>query len=345
MSKYLSYGLSILLLFSSISAAVVFNMNKPRIFVLHSYNNDYSWTRDVNVGLQRILEGCSNYEVTWYYMNAKKYGKNQDWLRRARFSAAKAIKDSDPDVLIAVDNIAQSVAKRYVNHPKTQLVFAGINGPIKEFGYHGDKKGNTTGILENRPCDALKDLLLSIEPVPDDRNIRVRYLLDSSASVLADKPFIDTFNWHPIVYTGSVIVETFEDWKRQVLNSERETDYLIVTNYRQLRRSATDSNTVDPSEVMGWTEKFSPVRVVGLNPFNVADGGMLSVGVSPFEQGEITGQMAKEILEKKINAGSIPIMPNRLFIVCIRKSAMDRRGIVIPKVYEAFSRAMDTYIE
>jgi ABC-type uncharacterized transport system substrate-binding protein len=96
---------------------------------------------------------------------------------------------------------------------------------------------------------------------------------------------------------------------------------------------------------MGWTEKFSPVRVVGLNPFNVADGGMLSVGVSPFEQGEITGQMAKEILEKKINAGSIPIMPNRLFIVCIRKSAMDRRGIVIPKVYEAFSRAMDTYIE
>jgi hypothetical protein len=35
---------------------VWFKLSQPRILVLHSYKPDYSWTRDVDSGLRRVLE-------------------------------------------------------------------------------------------------------------------------------------------------------------------------------------------------------------------------------------------------------------------------------------------------
>jgi ABC-type uncharacterized transport system substrate-binding protein len=51
--------------------------------------------------------------------------------------------------------------------------------------------------------------------------------------------------------------------------------------------------------------------------FFVEDGGMVSTGVSPFEQGEESAKMAVEIIEKT--------------------------KLKLPKVYEAFARATNNY--
>lgn len=326
---------------------VIFNTNKPRVMILHSNGIDYSWVRDVNIGLKRVFGKRTSYSILWHYMDTKKHS-DKEWQRRAGLIARQTIDKWEPNVLISIDNLAQELAAQYyVNKPGINVIFAGINGPIEPYGYH--KGNNTTGILEDRPVKALREVIIALEngkqKKATNNPTRIFYLIDSSESVLADKEYIDKFDWSPLVYTGSFAAKTFEEWQQVVMESAGKTDYIFITNYRQLQRSKIESKFVPAKEVVGWTEKNSPVPVVGLNPFNVEDGAMLSVGTSGYEQGEIAAKMAVDIIDKGKNIKEIPITPNKQFIVSMRKTAILKRGLQLPDIYEAFCRATDTFFE
>jgi ABC-type uncharacterized transport system substrate-binding protein len=355
----LSRSLSVLFLVMVIATVLLSNLNRPRVMILHSYSTDYSWTNGVNVGLRRVTDQWSNYAVTWHYMDTKKRSDNK-WLQLAGLTARKAIEQWEPDVLIAVDNLAQELAaKHYVNHPDISIVFAGINGSIAPYGYQN--ADNVTGILELRQLDGLRETILALEcdreksdcPGANNRPIRVLYLLDASKSVAGDRRSVDDFHWEPLDYQGSYVAQDWDDWKTLVRSSAAKTDYLIVTNYRQLSCSKTDkhSSFVPASAVMAWTDANSPVPVIGLQVFNVEDGGMLAIGPSPYEQGEEVGRMAEAILKnrgKKDNrplSKRSPIKPNKHYIVALRKPAMEQRMLRLPHIYESFARAANTYVE
>ena len=94
---------------------------------------------------------------------------------------------------------------------------------------------------------------------------------------------------------------------------------------------------------MEWTEENSPVPVIGTNPFNTEDGAMLSVGVSPYEQGETMAEMARMIIEKGVAPKAIPIRTSHQYVVAFRKSALERRHMKVPQIFEAFARATENY--
>jgi len=527
MKKFLSHFLCTLLLVIIIVIVVIFNFNKPRVMILHSYNTDYSWTNDVNVGLKRVMDKWTNYSVIWHYMDTKNH-TDQEWLQRAGIIARQTIDQWQPHVLIAIDNAAQDVvAQYYVDKPGINIIFAGINGPIELYRYHTAK--NVTGILEQRSLDGLRDTvevlenskikgsqqqeantgisslpwlststavseakqqikevnsetanssqpattvvanenvqnvevnrvnsetasLLSVSVTVGDSlskifkkhnlskddlhqllklgefseklsNIRVSqkleikhddqrkieelwlelnskeklhfyrtktgfmgemiyqtqtvvdnppkvqkpeenkpqisqkqevkksrlfYIMDSSSSVLADKDYIDLFDWSPLEYVGSFVARDWPAWQQKILEvgEHQKADYIIVTNYRKLPRTGKENSDLVPaSEVMTWTEAHSAVPVIGLQVFNVEDGGMLAIGVSPYEQGEVVAKMAQEIIEGKRLASTIPIVPNRHFIIALRKSTLVKRNLKLPAIYESFSRATNTYYE
>ncbi|GAB6041639.1 ABC transporter substrate-binding protein [Endothiovibrio diazotrophicus] len=337
--------LSAVLLFTILVVAVLFNMAKPRVMILQSYDPNYAWTRDIDVGLHRVVDEWSDYAVSWHYMDTKKHS-GADWLRRAGIVARRAIDQADPDVLIAVDDLAQKLAaKYYVDRPGIEIVFAGVNGAIDSYGY--DKAKNVTGIYEHKQLKAVKETLLALEgqrPQPK-AHPRVLYLLDPSASLARDRPFFDHFDWSPVEYAGSVQARDFDQWQEIVTSLKGRVDYLLVANYRTLPRSAEDSAVPPATEVMGWTEKHSPVPVIGVNVFNVEDGGSFSVGVSPYEQGEVAARMAQRILEEGIHASEIPIRVNQQYVVALNDSAMKSRDLHIPTVYEAFARATANFVE
>lgn len=161
MKKFLSHFFGTVLLVIIIVIVVVFNFNKPRVMILHSYNTDYSWTNDVNVGLKRIMDKWTNYSVIWHYMDTKNH-TDQEWLQRAGIIARQTIDQWQPHVLIAIDNAAQDVvAQYYVDKPGINIIFAGINGPIELYRYHTAK--NVTGILEQRSLDGLRDTIEVLE--------------------------------------------------------------------------------------------------------------------------------------------------------------------------------------
>ena len=340
-----------------ISALVAFigtNLSKPRVLILHSYDLDYTWVRDVNVGLNRVLRG-KPYNVRWHYMDTKRNPGNE-FRERAGLLARRIIDDWQPDLIIAVDDDAQKYAvmhyaldERTVKTAKhkTQIVFVGLNGESKPYGY--DTAVNATGIFERKQWTAVKNLIdQAVRPrVPADRPVRIAYVGDTSGSVKEDTKFLDAFDWAPFKLTRSKLVTTYDEWKAEVQRANQEADVLITTNYRRIQETATDTRRmVEPAEIVKWTEDNTPkIPIIGTNGFYVEDGGMIALATSPFEQGDIGARMAVDILDKKRDPKSIPVQYTQEFIVYMRADRVRQNNFPVPRVYESFARAMNNYYE
>ena len=339
--------LSILFFVGVASFAVVFNATKPRVMILQSYDPEYAWTRDVDVGIRRVSAGWTNYSVSWHYMNTKRLSDPES-LRYAGIVARRAIERFDPHVLIAVDDLAQRLAARYfVNHPRMEIVFSGVNGSIEPYGYGG--ADNVTGVLERKPLQAVKDLVLTLEQDALETNGSrpgIHYLMDPSESMARDRHRVEAFDWSPLRYEGTYVAEDYPSWQDYVRAlPDSEGEYLVVANYRQLRRSDVDQERVPPDEVMAWTEANSPIPIIGVNVFNVEEGAAVAVGASPFEQGEVAATLAETLLQEDVRAGEVPIENPRYYVVAINEAALAKRGLELPQIYETFARTTFTYID
>ncbi len=340
MKKRLSWLLSGLFIAIVVVVSIINNLAKPRVLILQSYGPDYAWTRDVDVGIRRVLDGGNNYVLRWHYMDLKRH----PWPEAkaaAGIQARHAIDDWQPDVLIAVDDDAQEYAARfYVNKPGIRIVFAGTNGSVVPYGYEGAT--NVTGILERKSLTALKETLL-LPGFSHDHPLRVIEICDASETVQLDHAFIAAFDWKPLSYTGAELVETYDDWQRAILAADTRADVILTTNYRKLSRSRSDRTLVPPGEVIAWTEAHSPLPVVGVNAFFVEDGGMLAIATSPFEQGEVSARMAREIIDHHTPPANIPVDSTHQYIILMRPEQMAAHHIVLPPLYEAFARATNNY--
>ena len=342
MKRWSISGLLMAVFFAALAVFILWvNIHKPRLLVVHSYDNDYVWTQDVNKGLQRVLSEHGWLSVHYHYMKTKKFD-GAEALRRAGFAARRAIDHFRPDVLIAVDDYAQKLAGQYyVDDPEVSIVFAGINGSIEPYGY--DKAHNVTGIVERKPVAALRETLMLL--AGSAAAPRAMFLSDTSYSGERDAEHLAEYAWAPVRYVGMHQAEDYAAWQREVLAANEAADYLLVGSYRKLPRHAGAGDYVSPEEVMGWTEANSPVPVIGMNVFNTGDGAMLSVGVSPYEQGEVAARMALSILSGAKRPDQIPIQVSSQYVIALRESALRARHIEVPRVFEAFARATDNYFE
>ena len=330
-------------------SALNINIHRPNILVLHSYDTSYIWTRDLNAGLKRGLDGQSWIQTRYHYMNTKKKS-DPGHLRRASIAARKAIDDGKPDVIIAFDDYAQQLAgSYYVNHPDIKIVFAAVNGGVETYNYIG--ADNVTGIYERKPVAAIKETITLLskaigKDIDGGDQVRIALLGDTTLSAKRDEDYVGSYQWAPLVYTGAFTIADFEQWKTTVFGLATKVDFIMVGGYRKLKRlpdSGPKEEFVPPGEVMRWTEKNSPVPVIGINIFNTEDGAMMSVGVSPFEQGNTAANMARRILEDGVAPSKIPFATSQQYVVAFRRSALDRRKLQIPKIFEAFARATDNY--
>jgi len=312
---------------------------KPRILVLHSYSTDYVWTHNIDIGLERVLEGQSWVEIHRHYMKTKKRSDKR-YLQRAGIAARNAIDQIRPDVVIAIDDYAQKLAaKFYVDQPGIDIVFAGVNGSSKPYGYDGAK--NVTGIYERKPVAALREVVQVMDKKGEPR---VLFLSDASHSAKRDAGYLAQYSWSPVEYKGHLPVKTYAEWQKEVLGIKKKADYLFVGAYRKLYKP-DGKGKVPHKEVMQWTVKNSPVPVIGMNDFVTLDGAIFSVGVSPYEQGEVSAKMALQILREKIPASDIPRVHSAQYVVALRRSALKAAGIRIPAVYEALAQVTGNYFD
>jgi hypothetical protein len=121
-------------------------------------------------------------------------------------------------------------------------------------------------------------------------------------------------------------------------------DVLLVSGYRRLRRSATDARLVPAREVVAWTEAHSRVPVISFDGFFIEDGGMLAIGKSPYEHGEVAAALALQVALKHRAPSTLPVVASSQFIVSMSGSRMQARHFVLPRVYEAAARTGNLYL-
>lgn len=323
-----------------------FNATKPRVMILQSYDSHYPWTRDIDTGIDHIANDWTNYSLNRHYMNTKRLNDPQA-LRYVGIVARRAIERTNPDVLIAIDDPAQSLAARfYVNHPHIDIVFAGVNGSATPYGYDGAT--NVAGIFERKPLEAIKELVVALERESDTprRGARIHYLMDPSESMARDRDRVENFDWSPLTFAGTYVASDYPDWQHYVRSlAPRAGDYLMIANYRKLKRAPDDPAMAPPADVMRWTEATSPLPVIGLNVFNVEEGAAIAMGASPFEQGEVAAKLTEQLLNNDERAGTIAWVDPEHYIVAINEAALRVRRLALPRIYETFARATFTYIE
>lgn len=331
-------------LIGSIWLLARFSINKPHILILHSYNTDYSWVRDVNSGLKQVLDKHRDYSVRWYYLDTKRH-PYPEYKATAGKTARHMIDEAKPDIIIAVDDDAQQyVTRHYLNDSTIKIVFAGVNNEPEAYGF--DHANNVTGILERLPLAALKESLL----IAAQRNnlklpLRIRFIGDQSETVKGDEKFFRNYDWSPMVVVNSGLVNTYDEWKQLVRKSAGKTDFLIASNYRKIARSASGPALVPAGELVAWTESHSVVPFIGTNGFFAEDGGMLAIGTSPYEQGEVAAKLAVEILDHGTPPKQLPILITHQFVVAMREAAIRKRHFDLPQVYEAAARASNKFFD
>jgi len=321
---------------------------KPRILIMHSYHTDYPWVIQMDEGIRRIFDNRQGITLRHYYMDLKNH-TSEDFKRTAAATAHTTIKNWKPDVLIIADDIGQKlVGTRYLNDPSIKIVFCAVNGGVDIYGY--DKADNVTGIFERKPLSAIKETLLMIAQTRGissnvtGKKPKVVFVCDESSSVTAELPGLNSFDWEGLEWLEPVRVDNFQEWKKAVSEVNKYADLILVSDYREFRLPSGEKEPFAPSEIMAWTEANSKIPVLGMSLINVYDGGMLSVFTSGYEQGEVAGRMALDIVRGK-SPKEIPFADTKQFLISVRKSATDNRGLPIPAIYEAFARATENFYE
>ena len=134
----------------------------PRVLVVHSYHQEQTeHVVEMTKGVEEALAGA-DCRLRYFHMDAKR-NTSEAWKRAAGQEARRIVAEDRPQVVIAMDDIAQQYfAKDYAGAAGPPwFVFGGVND---EPGKYGFPAANVTGVLERPNVAESVELLLKIRP-------------------------------------------------------------------------------------------------------------------------------------------------------------------------------------
>ena len=332
----------ILLLASALASSI---LQKKKILVLHSYHPEYAWTRDITVGWKRRFKVGNKGTVRYHYMDTKRF-PDKESKRKAGMNAMQLISRWKPDIIVPIDDDAQIlVGKNFVNDNNMSIVYAGVNNDPAKYGYF--KANNVYGIKENLVLEPLRETLNQYQLKLDtSKPIKIAHLSDWSSFSQSVTQSVRGYDWTPHDLVFSIECKTFDEWKSGLKRANREADIVFITNYHTLMpasETTTSSNasvqTVKGPDVIQWASDNVEIPMFGAWGFLVEDGGMMSLSVSPFEQGETAAELAQKIVfNDYIPPGERHILNDEVQVY-IRPKRMKKWGWILPNIYTSYARA------
>ena len=281
--------------------------NQPhRILVVHSYSSAFTWTRQLHEGIieglaRNGLIGDRDYRLQTFEMDTRITFTNPQQIEQRAAEALEALRAFEPDLLFVTDDVAlEHVAVKYAEEsPDTPLptVFAGINvdptiyAPIGSLDVPG---GTITGALERIPHT--EAFATAKRLFPDVT--RVVILADAGAgseTVRAELQRDDqAADDRPFEVLDFLLLETFEQWKRAVVDYQDKADLIAVVNFHQLRDASGE--IVSPAQVIDWMAAENKLPELGLVADWARDGILVAVGNSGLKAGAYVGALGADIL-------------------------------------------------
>jgi len=82
--------------------------------------------------------------------------------------------------------------------------------------------------------------------------------------------------------------------------------------------------------VNAWTQKANKLPTTGFADYVLNQGQLCGVIESGREQGALAGSMARQVLERGVTAGSLPVHINQKGIVVVNLKTAERMGFSLP---------------
>ncbi len=297
-----------------------------KVLIVQSYNPEFIWTHNVNIGIREALEGLPvTFEV--FYMDAKRRPAPAQ-LRARTEEALRLIEKLAPDVVVTVDDVAQEyLVKPYLkSRASPQVIFCGVNAPLTKYEF---PTSNVSGVRERwhyrEGIALLKRLVPSLKTVAvlGDASETGLYV---SEDLLAEKNQIGPY---PLELVGVENVRTFQEWQRRVLYYQKHADALALTLYHTLSDERT-GRTVPPDEVMAWTNAHNDKPTLGFFESSEEHGMLCGVLESGTEQGYLAGQMVRTLLMEGGDASSLPVRANTRGVIMVNVRTAEKLKLHLP---------------
>lgn len=310
-----------------------FNATKPRILVLHSAAQDSPWATQIDAGMRKALQRNRRpVSVDWMYM-----GVNSPATRNAGEAAAeaqRAIRRTDPDVLIVVDDEANAlVARNYVGRLRPRILYVSVDRPPADYGYVGAP--NVSGISETLPWAAVRDALSDV--VGGRPSIAVLGVDNESGRAELDQ--LRAFDWGPVTVARADLVASAPAWREAVTRASG-ADALVVLQTQALPDGR--GGVTSAADLSRWTQENSGPLPIGTEVDFVTGGGALSFCPPPDDYGVAAVDLALDWLDGRRTPGPPPPVVSSHFEVAMRPDVLARRGIVLPPIYVEAARENGT---
>ncbi len=86
---------------------ITHNNERTRVYLIHSYNTDLSWVKEIDSAFQRTM-GASSVDVRTHYMDLRNHPSCNFYRTRAK-DVELALQSWKPDIIVLVDDLAQQL--------------------------------------------------------------------------------------------------------------------------------------------------------------------------------------------------------------------------------------------
>lgn len=334
MKKVWTSRLVVTFLVASAVLLGLFNEAKPRILVVHSNSRDSAWVAEMDRGMRAALKDNRRpVNVEWLYLDAAAPSA-RDRSGQIQAEVRRAVDRMDPDVVIAVDDEANSIVSgQYLGRETPRILYVSLDRPPVEYGYAG--ASNVSGIAEQLPFPAIRDAVAALFP---GRKPTAAVLGADNLTGRAEMAQVRHTDWGPVTITDTALVSTAADWRDFV--TAIRSDVLIVLSVQDLPDNDGAEFTVP--QIVGWTQQNSKALPIGTQVDFVKEGGALSFSPPPDDYGRRAIALALDWLDERRTPGPPAPVASPHFKVSMRPDVLAARGLTLPPVYAEAAREGDT---
>lgn len=286
----LFFKISLLLLFFLISPILASSKN---VLILNSYHNGFQWSDNVISGIETSLKKQDDVNINILYMDAKRISTKEYYEKLYELYKVQ-LKSQKYDLIILIDRFAYDFILKYYYLLFTDepLLFSGLESydATELIEKKLDKKMH--GVLERRAIDESFSMILSIMP-----NLKKLYVInDISLNGESSSPFIQEAidkNSEKVnieLIRSATISELDELFKNKKSDEAIFFIRFYTNKYGELYKNEQIASMINKSAL--------PIFVT--DTLFIEKGAVGGKLVPIIKLGELTGNVANDILSKKI---------------------------------------------
>jgi ABC-type uncharacterized transport system substrate-binding protein len=255
-----------------------------KIFYINSYHEGYAPSDQKMLAIQQIVATQPNVVLKIFFMDAQRHQDGQS-IKTKTDEALKAVRDFDPDVIIASDDDAVKyvIAPHFRKGP-VPVVFCGVSWTCQQYGL---PTASVTGMLEAPPVRETVQTLRKY--YPEMKSLIV--LGGNSASERKNIKTLESIFREEGLLSETLLVKDFDSWKQFFAAANKKADVVYLTG----NGAVADWDATDAWEFV-FRNIQKPVITCEESLMRYAVFGMTKV---EREQGEWAAKTALAILDGK----------------------------------------------